>query len=179
MEIYNQMNAEREQMMLFQAMQLQQQAYMYSLYAQPAQQTYCPPADEKKNNKRSYVQCDLWKRQSLVEKVEKDGMTIKDAAKLLEINYSTAKHIVKVFRQTGEVETKVMMKKKTKDSSNDVNSDENMEFESYPQMQTPSYGMEMSYSMCQLPVDENMVDDCFTPEELSAEEKHAIHSFFF
>ena len=30
-----------------------------------------------------------------------DGYTIKDAAARLEINYSTAKHILKVYRKTG------------------------------------------------------------------------------
>ena len=33
-------------------------------------------------------------------------MPIKDAAALVDINYSTAKHIVKYYKQSGTVETK-------------------------------------------------------------------------
>jgi hypothetical protein len=37
--------------------------------------------------------------------VESEKFTIKDAAETLGLNYSTAKHILKVFRQTGQAET--------------------------------------------------------------------------
>lgn len=121
--MYSQIQYQNEQMMLYQALQMQQQAYMYNAWVQEQQQNMQDDSSyNKKNGKRSYVQCELWKRQSLVERVEKDGMTIKDAAKELDINYSTAKHIMKVFRQTGETETKIMMKRKTKDQY-DSNSD--------------------------------------------------------
>ena len=55
---------------------------------------------------------DLEKRRRLVEYIEYEGITIKEAALLLGINYSTAKHIVKTYKRTGEVETQVMKKKK-------------------------------------------------------------------
>jgi len=45
--------------------------------------------------KRSYVPVEQIKRQKLINMVEKDGVTIKEAAQTLKINYSTAKHIVK------------------------------------------------------------------------------------
>lgn len=38
------------------------------------------------------------------------GLNIKDAAVSLQLNYSTAKHIVKVYRKTGKVMTKMMEK---------------------------------------------------------------------
>ena len=39
-------------------------------------------------------------------------MQIKDAAEKLDINYSTAKHIIKHFKETGNCETKQMLKRK-------------------------------------------------------------------
>lgn len=53
--------------------------------------------------KRSYIPVELDKRQKLIQAVEEEGLTIKEAAQNLKINYSTAKHIVKVFKRTGEV----------------------------------------------------------------------------
>ncbi len=41
----------------------------------------------------------------LIHAVESDGLTIKEAAQNLKINYSTAKHIVKVFKKTGEFQS--------------------------------------------------------------------------
>ncbi len=38
-------------------------------------------------------------------------MTIKEAAQNLKINYSTAKHIVKVYKRTGEMQTQMMNKR--------------------------------------------------------------------
>lgn len=58
--------------------------------------------------KRSYVPVDVDKRQKLIKAVEEDGLTIKEAAQSLKINYSTAKHIVKVYKRTGEITTQVM-----------------------------------------------------------------------
>ncbi len=54
--------------------------------------------------KRSYVPVDVEKRQRLIKAVEEDGLTIKEAAQNLKINYSTAKHIVKVYKRTGELQ---------------------------------------------------------------------------
>ena len=39
-------------------------------------------------------------------------MPIKDAAALVNINYSTAKHIIKYYKETGNVESKQMLKRK-------------------------------------------------------------------
>lgn len=185
MDMYTQIQYSNEQMMMYQAMQamqLQQQAYMYDSYMQEQpQQTQ----DQKssKSGKRSYVQCDLWKRQTLVEKVDKEGLTIKDAAKELDINYSTAKHIMKVFRQTGEVETKIMMKRKTKETGSEPNCDMNMDvqpqipMEAYQQMQPTYY--DMGFNQCQLPIDLNMQDVNFQATSFEEEEKEQMHAFFF
>lgn len=49
--------------------------------------------------KRSYIPVDTDKRGQLIKLVDKDCMTIKDAASQLKINYSTAKHIIKTFKK--------------------------------------------------------------------------------
>jgi hypothetical protein len=49
--------------------------------------------------KRSYIPVDMEKRNHLVKLVEKESLTIKDAAVQLKINYSTAKHIIKTFKK--------------------------------------------------------------------------------
>jgi hypothetical protein len=61
--------------------------------------------------KRSYIPVELDKRHKLIKAVEEDGLTIKEAAQNLKINYSTAKHIVKVYKRTGEVQTQLMNKR--------------------------------------------------------------------
>lgn len=61
--------------------------------------------------KRSYVPVDMDKRQQLIKAVEEEGLTIKEAAQNLKINYSTAKHIVKVYKRTGEVSTSMLNKR--------------------------------------------------------------------
>jgi hypothetical protein len=149
MDVYSQIQYHNEQMMLYQAMQMQQEACFYNSYIQTLPEPYQELKPNKKNGKRSYVQCELWKRQTLIEKVEKEGLTIKDAAKELGINYSTAKHIMKVFRHTGEVETKIMMKRKTKESNDcyqesDMQTTSDVPMESYQQMQPCYYNMGMS-----------------------------------
>lgn len=53
--------------------------------------------------KRSYVPVELDKRAQLIRAVEDEGLTIKEAAQNLKINYSTAKHIVKIYKRTGEI----------------------------------------------------------------------------
>ena len=135
MEMYGQYQYIEQQMMLLQAMEMQRKDIFCNYMMQPGQLmdqqipnfiesdefNYKSRACAK--GKRAYVQCELWKRQLLVEKVEKEGMTIKDAAKQLDINYSTAKHIIKVYRQTGETETKIMMKRSKKESSSSIETD--------------------------------------------------------
>jgi transposase len=48
----------------------------------------------------------------LIKAVEEEGLTIKEAAQNLKINYSTAKHIVKVFKRTGEISTQLIINKR-------------------------------------------------------------------
>ena len=192
MEFYNQLQLQNEQMMLYHTLQMQQQAYLYSNYNLKAysymqQQSPVNMEDnsDKKKNKRSYIQCELWKRQTLIEKVEKDGMTIKDAAKYLEINYSTAKHIMKVFRQTGEVETKIMMKKKNRDSKQcnyidqDVDMDVERQYSANVDSEPQAYYCESNCGQWQLPMDENIMNANFQPESMSDEERQSHHAFLF
>lgn len=54
-------------------------------------------------NKRSYVPVELSKREDLVRIIEEEKITIKEAAIKLGINYSTAKHIMKTYKKTGEI----------------------------------------------------------------------------
>ena len=58
-------------------------------------------------NKRIYVSLAKEVREQLIHAVEKDGITIKDAAASMNINYSTAKHIMKQYKAYGIVETQV------------------------------------------------------------------------
>lgn len=51
------------------------------------------------NNKRAYIQVDYQKRRELLEQIDKDHSTIKAASEKLNINYSTAKNIIKLFRK--------------------------------------------------------------------------------
>lgn len=50
---------------------------------------------------------ELRSRQNLINSIEIDGLSIKEAASLNQINYSTAKHIYKLYKRTGMVENKV------------------------------------------------------------------------
>lgn len=70
-----------------------------------------PVQKEIFRTKRSYIPVEFEKRQKLIQAVEEEGLTIKEAAQNLKINYSTAKHIVKVFKRTGEVQTQMMNKR--------------------------------------------------------------------
>jgi transposase len=62
--------------------------------------------------KRSYVPVEQDKRRQLINLVEKEECTIKEAALKLKINYSTAKHIIKMYKRTGEISNLSMAKKK-------------------------------------------------------------------
>lgn len=70
---------------------------------------------QKSKDKRAYQQIELWKRQELIECVTSRQETMKDCAKRLDINYCTAKHILKVYRRTGSYESDLMRKKKERD----------------------------------------------------------------
>lgn len=72
--------------------------------------------------KRSYIPVELEKREQLIKAVEKDGLTIKEAALSLKINYSTAKHIVKMFKKTGDVQTQMMSKRRAEDEISSLES---------------------------------------------------------
>lgn len=62
--------------------------------------------------KRNYSYIKLGTRQRLISLVYKEGFQIKEAAQMIDINYSTAKHIIKLFKRTGSIETKLMQKNK-------------------------------------------------------------------
>lgn len=64
-----------------------------------------PVTKEIFRTKRSYIPVEIDKRSKLIKAVEDEGLTIKEAAQNLKINYSTAKHIVKVYKRTGEIQT--------------------------------------------------------------------------
>ena len=86
--------------------------------AQDAQSDIFNPASgdgpSSPSQKRSYIPVDYANRKGLVDLVETHGMTIKDAARRLQINYSTAKHIMKVFKKTGAAETVLMKRRRQK-----------------------------------------------------------------
>ena len=92
---------------------------------------------------------------------------------------------MKVYRQTGEVETKVMMKKKNRDSTQwiDVDQEADMDIDQPysanvdSQAQTSYY--ESNYGQCQLPIDENMMNINFLSESMSEEDKQRLHAFLF
>ena len=66
--------------------------------------------DAKKKRNYSYIK--LGTRQRLISLVYKEGFQIKEAAQMIGMNYSTAKHIIKIFKRTGSIETKLMIKNK-------------------------------------------------------------------
>ena len=119
-----------------------------------------------------------------MQRVEKEGLTIKEAAKGLDINYSTAKHIIKVYRQTGEIETKIMMKRKTRDTKKvESYCDNNKEFklqeveseiQKLPRLHYPP-----GHTQCQLPIDINMLNESFVPQAIKDYEKVHIQNFLF
>jgi len=49
--------------------------------------------------KRNYMPVEQAKRNQLIQLVQNDQITIKDAASHLQINYSTAKHIIKTYKK--------------------------------------------------------------------------------
>ena len=61
-------------------------------------------------NKRPYHYIELWKRKQIIECSITKSESIKKCAKRLGVKYITAKHIVKVFKETGKMETKIMQK---------------------------------------------------------------------
>ena len=55
--------------------------------------------------KRERAPISLLKRRELIALAEQPGLTVKEAAKRARVNYSTAKHIVKAYRTSGQVES--------------------------------------------------------------------------
>lgn len=72
------------------------------------------PCVDYMKRKRNYRPVDVEKRQALIQIIESEGITIKEASERLNMNYSTAKYILKTFRSTGMVETQQMMRRKLK-----------------------------------------------------------------
>ncbi|CAD8057715.1 unnamed protein product [Paramecium sonneborni] len=75
-------------------------------------------ADQKRNGKfgLKYAKISNRQRQALIERVTSTGCTIKSAAKDLNINFSTAKAIMQIFRREGRITKKIVreIKQKTK-----------------------------------------------------------------
>ena len=57
------------------------------------------------------------KREELIHKVVEEAYSIKEAAIELGINYSTAKHIVKVFKEQGTFKTKAQVKEEKRNET--------------------------------------------------------------
>jgi predicted DNA-binding protein (UPF0251 family) len=70
-----------------------------------------PKAKDIFKTKRTYIPIDMDIREDLVRIVEEENITIKQAAQKLKINYSTAKHIVKIYKKTGYVSSQIRIKK--------------------------------------------------------------------
>ena len=56
------------------------------------------------SNKRKYIQVDIEKREELVKMIDEGNVTIKTAADKLEINYSNAKNIVKLYKRYNRIQ---------------------------------------------------------------------------
>lgn len=114
-------------------------------------------------NKRPYHYIDLWKRKEIIECSITKSESIKKCANRLGVKYITAKHIVKVYKETGKIETKIMQKEAVKQQyfaksmyRDDFSSSQQyynlssmnydcrpieMQWFSYPQMNIESYWM--------------------------------------
>jgi hypothetical protein len=71
MDMYNQFQLQNEQFMLYQAMQHRNQSMNYRPYFGQQAEDSKEDVKEVTRGKRAYVQCELWKRKLIVEKVEK------------------------------------------------------------------------------------------------------------
>ena len=76
-----------------------------SIYIQPnSYRSFYEPLSTLR--KKGYEQIEAKKREALIGKVFANNYSIKEAAIELGINYSTAKHIVRVYKESGNVKTK-------------------------------------------------------------------------
>ena len=57
----------------------------------------------KRRQRHPYSQVGTHQRQALLDLVQRDGLIIKEAAKRLAINYSTAKTILQLWKRTGRI----------------------------------------------------------------------------
>lgn len=87
---------------------------------------------------------ELDKRQKLIKAVEEHGVTIKVAAHGLKINYSTAKHIVKLYKRTGKVSSQLSGKRKNDADIYDLETKTLHQRQSLGQ-QEPNYGLYAQY----------------------------------
>ena len=71
----------------------------------------------RQGQKRSYTQVEKEKRLRFIEMVQQGGFTIKDAALHFSINYSTAKHIYKTYRQTGKYNLKIKLRRRSQNDT--------------------------------------------------------------
>jgi hypothetical protein len=58
----------------------------------------------KRRQRHPYNQVETQQRQALLDLVQRDGLIIKEAARQLAINYSTAKTILQLWKRTGRIE---------------------------------------------------------------------------
>ena len=78
----------------------------------------CPaaPASAKEARKprRAYTTVEIAKRFELIDLVTKRGLKISKAAKIVDVNYEAAKHILQDYRRTGHCEPRRLRKRKEK-----------------------------------------------------------------
>lgn len=67
----------------------------------------------ERRDKRQYKHVEFWKRKAIIDCVHDKSETMKQCAKRIGVNYSTAKHIIKIYRKTGSIETNMMKKRHT------------------------------------------------------------------
>ena len=82
--------------------------------------SFTPPSDHTmlSANKRGYMKIPEDQRVQLLRIIQEEQLTIKTAARRLGVNYSTAKNIVKIFRQ--EKRVTILPKKAWKQSENEA-----------------------------------------------------------
>lgn len=127
-------------------------------------------SSKKEKSKRAYQHIELWKRKELVEKVSSREETMKDCSKRLGINYCTAKHILKIFRRTGSIETDLMKKKKEKEEElrqrvlNDAQfadyAIKEYNSKSYEKVKEASFKSSSTKDICELQNYENSYENC-------------------
>ena len=80
--------------------------------ATPANSAMEPPIQASRRKERAPISFE--KRQELIALANRPGSTVKQAAKLAGMNYSTAKHIVKAYRSTGHLQSLAERKRSAK-----------------------------------------------------------------